>query len=118
LVPNMKSLAVRLLGGKYRYIYPEHLNYFTEKTLKEFVKKEFTVRVVKSTHFNPLVIYKDFRNKKQEVSRMERSQLLQRTNAYKKSSWMLPVKLGYRMAEATLGKMTMADNLVIIGQKK
>ena len=118
LVPNMQSLAVRLLGGKYRYIYQEHLNYFTEKTLKEFVKKEFMVRAVKSTHFNPLVIYKDFRNKSQDVSRMERSQLLQRTNAYKKSPWMLPIKLGYRMAEATLGKMTMADNLVIVGQKK
>ena len=31
LVPNMDSLAVRLLGTKYRYIYPQHLNYFTKR---------------------------------------------------------------------------------------
>ena len=29
LVPNLDSLAVRLLKTKYRYIYPQHLNYFT-----------------------------------------------------------------------------------------
>lgn len=118
LVPNMESLAIRLLGAKYRYIYKEHLNYFTPKTLKEFVKKEFMIQVLKSTHFNPLVICRDFLNKNQEVSRMERSQLLQRTNAYKNSPWLLPLKLGYRLTEAVLGKMTMADNLVIVGRKK
>ena len=33
LVPNMKSLAARSLGARYRYIYPQHLNYFTKATL-------------------------------------------------------------------------------------
>ena len=35
LVPNMKSLAARMLGARYRYIYPQHLNYFTRATLTE-----------------------------------------------------------------------------------
>jgi 2-polyprenyl-3-methyl-5-hydroxy-6-metoxy-1,4-benzoquinol methylase len=68
LVPNMHSLAVRVLGAKYR-------------------------------------------------PRAERAQLLKRTNTYKKSRWMLPVRFCYQMAEAVLGTFFMADNLVIIGRK-
>ena len=118
LVPNMRSLAVRLLGVKYRYIYAEHLNYFTAETLAKFANLEFTVLDLKSTHFNPLVIWKDFCGGKREVPRAERSQLLKRTTAYKKSRWMFPVKCCYRTTEVILGSFLMADNLVIIGRKK
>jgi 2-polyprenyl-3-methyl-5-hydroxy-6-metoxy-1,4-benzoquinol methylase len=118
LVPNMQSLAVRLLGAKYRYIYAEHLNYFTQETLNKFTHLEFTVLDLKSTHFNPLVIWKDFRGGKREVPRAERSQLLKRTTAYKKSRWMIPIKFCYQTTETVLGKFLMADNLVIIGRKK
>jgi 2-polyprenyl-3-methyl-5-hydroxy-6-metoxy-1,4-benzoquinol methylase len=118
LVPNMRSMAVRLLGAKYRYIYAEHLNYFTPETLTKFTGLEFTVLDLKSTHFNPLVIWKDFRGGKREVPRAERSKLLKRTTAYKKSRWMFPIKFCYETTEALLGKFLMADNLVIIGRKK
>ena len=118
LVPNMRSLAVRLLGAKYRYIYEEHLNYFTKKTLRKFVDNELEIRALKSTHFNPLVIYQDFRHKGRVVSRQERAQLLKRTNTYKKSPWMVPLKFGYGAAEVVLGAFLMTDNLVIVGQKK
>src|SRR5260370_26587915 len=43
LVPNMASLAVRLLGTKYRYIFAEHLNYFTPRTLGQFAGRELKV---------------------------------------------------------------------------
>ncbi len=118
LVPNMNSLAVRLLGAKYRYIFAEHLNYFTPRTLSKFVEREFTVLKLKSTHFNPLVIWQDFRGGGREVPRAERAQLLKRTNAYKQSPWMLPAKVAYRATELALGTVLMADNLVIIGRKK
>ena len=39
LTPNMNSLAVRLIGAKYRYIFPEHLNYFTPQTMKKFRRR-------------------------------------------------------------------------------
>src|SRR6185369_5142888 len=42
LVPNLSSLAVRLLGAKYRHVYPQHLNYFTERTLRQFAEPHFT----------------------------------------------------------------------------
>ncbi|HSY73877.1 MAG TPA: class I SAM-dependent methyltransferase [Dongiaceae bacterium] len=118
LVPNMRSLAVRLLGAKYRYIYAEHLNYFTPETLAKFANLEFSVLDLKSTHLNPLVIWKDFRGGNREVPRAERSQLLKRTTAYKKSRWMFPIKCCYQAAEAVLGNFLMADNLVIIWRKK
>ncbi len=118
LVPNMKSLAVKLIGSKYRYIFTEHLNYFTPETLRKFAGREFTVVDMKSTHFNPLVIWKDFRGGEREIPRTERSQLLKRTTAYKKSKWLLPVKIGYQATEAVLGKFLMADNLAIVLRKK
>ena len=60
-------LAVRLIGAKYRYIFPEHLNYFTPQTMKKFVESEFTMVGMVSTHFNPLVIWKDFRGGERDV---------------------------------------------------
>jgi hypothetical protein len=39
----MNSVAIRLLGTKYRYIFAEHLNYFTPGTLKKFIGREFTI---------------------------------------------------------------------------
>ncbi|MGO8765195.1 MAG: methyltransferase domain-containing protein [Limisphaerales bacterium] len=118
LVPNMRSLAVRLLGAKYRYIYAEHLNYFTPATLRKFVEREFTVADLKATHFNPLVIWQDARRGPGEVSRAQRYELLKRTTAYKQSPWMKPIKAGYQVAEKMLGAVLMADNLVIIGRRK
>jgi SAM-dependent methyltransferase len=117
LVPNMRSLAVRLLGAKYRYIFPEHLNYFSPLTLRQFVGRELGVVELRSTHFNPVVILKDFRRGGRDIPRAERSRLLKRTNAYKASPWMAPVKLAYRGAEAVLAAFLLADNLVAIGRK-
>ncbi|MDB6065279.1 MAG: Methyltransferase type 11 [Pedosphaera sp.] len=117
LVPNMKSLAVRLLGAKYRYILPEHVNYFTSATLRQFTASELTVLELHSTHFNPLVIWRDLRHGAREIPREERARLLKRTNAYKQSPLMLPVKLLYRATELLLGKFSLADNLLIIARK-
>jgi len=118
LVPNMHSMAARLLGANYRYIYPEHLNYFTPATLRKFAGREFAVVDLKSSHFNPVVIWQDFRRGGGEVPREKRYELLKRTTAYKQSRWMAPARAGYRLIEKVLGKMLMADNLVIIGRKK
>ena len=117
LVPNMNSLAVRLIGAKYRYIFAEHLNYFTPATLTKFAGQEFAFVDLKSTHFNPLVIWKDFRGGAREIPREERSQLLKRTTAWKKSRWLRPVKAGYEAVEMALGMVGLADNLVLVGRK-
>jgi 2-polyprenyl-3-methyl-5-hydroxy-6-metoxy-1,4-benzoquinol methylase len=117
LTPNMNSLAVRLLGAKYRYIFPEHLNYFTPQTMKKFVGQELTVLEMKSTHFNPLVIWQDFRGGQREIPRAERVKLLKRTTGYKKSPWLLPVRLAYQTTEFAMGKALLADNLAVVGRK-
>jgi 2-polyprenyl-3-methyl-5-hydroxy-6-metoxy-1,4-benzoquinol methylase len=118
LVPNMKSLAVRLLGAKYRYVFPEHINYFTPRTLRAFAARELEVLESKSTHFNPIVIWKDFRGGARDIPRSERAELLKQTTVYKQSPWLFPVRLAYRAAEAALGGLRMADNLLIIGRKR
>jgi 2-polyprenyl-3-methyl-5-hydroxy-6-metoxy-1,4-benzoquinol methylase len=117
LVPNFRSLAVRLLGGKYRYIFSEHLNYFTPETLAQFAGQEFSGLKFKSIHFNPVVIWQDFRRGTGEIARADRSRLLKRTNAMKQSPWLFPLKLSYRAAEAVLGRLFLADNLVVIGRR-
>ena len=120
LAPNLKSLAVRLLGGKYRYIMPDHVNYFTAETLKRFAAKEMAFDLVEigSSHFNPLVILKDLRGGAERVADEERARLLKRTTAYKQSPLLKPLKWAYAAAERTLGSMGLADNLFIVLRKR
>ena len=120
LVPNMNSLAVRVLGAKYRYIMPEHLNYFTPSTLRKFVEgcPEFVVANLTSTHFNPIVILKDLRGGTGLVPDSERAELLKRTTGWKQNPWLRPVKSLYSMAESALAAYNLADNLVIVLRKK
>jgi hypothetical protein len=118
LVPNMKSLARRLLGTRYRYIYPQHLNYFTSRTLTRFVRERFSVLELRSMHFNPLVIWQDWRGGGAEVSNQARAQLLQRTTQYKRKAALAPLRLAYRFVESGLGALNLADNLAIVLRKK
>jgi 2-polyprenyl-3-methyl-5-hydroxy-6-metoxy-1,4-benzoquinol methylase len=118
LTPNMRSLAVRLIGSKYRYIFPEHLNYFTPQTMRQFIEGEFQFVSSKSTHFNPLVIWKDFRGGEREISRAERVKLLKKTTGYKQAKWMKPVKAAYTASEFVLGKFLLADNIAAVGRKQ
>jgi 2-polyprenyl-3-methyl-5-hydroxy-6-metoxy-1,4-benzoquinol methylase len=114
LVPNMRSLAVRILGARYRYLYPQHLNYFTKVTLATLVEKRFSVIECRSTHFNPIVIWQDWRGGGKDISNRERAALLQRTTSYKQNPLLKPVKAGYKLAETTLGALDLADNLVVV----
>jgi 2-polyprenyl-3-methyl-5-hydroxy-6-metoxy-1,4-benzoquinol methylase len=118
LTPNLNSLAVRLIGAKYRYIFPEHLNYFTPQTMRKFAELEFSVVEMASTHFNPLVIWQDYRGGEREIPRAERVKLLKRTTAYKQSAGMVPLKFAYKITEAILAKLFLADNVAVVGRKR
>ena len=118
LVPNMKSLAARTLGARYRYVYPQHLNYFTQATLAKLVGTRFSVVEFRSTHFNPIVIWQDWRGGAKDVSNRERAALLQRTTSYKQNPLLKPVKTLYQLAERTLGALHLADNLVVVLRKQ
>ncbi|MGO8929884.1 MAG: class I SAM-dependent methyltransferase [Limisphaerales bacterium] len=118
LVPNMKSLAARALGARYRYIYPQHLNYFTQATLAKLVEPRFSVIEFGCTHFNPIVVWQDWRSGGQDISNRERAALLQHTTSYKQNPLLTPVKALYKFAERALGALTLADNLVVVLRKK
>jgi len=118
LVPNMKSLAWRLLGVRYRYIYPQHLNYFTGRTLTRLVGERFSVLKLRSMHFNPLVIWQDWRSGGADVSNRERAELLKRTTGYKRSPGLAPLRLAYPLVESGLGALGLADNLAIVLRKE
>lgn len=118
LAPNMKSLASRTLRTRYRYVYPQHLNYFTEATLRKLVEAQFHLIELRFTHFNPIVIWQDWRGGGKEVSNRERARLLQRTTAYKQNPLMLPLKSVYALAERTLGALRLADNVAVVLRKK
>lgn len=119
LVPNLRSLAVRLLGAKYRYVMPDHVNYFTAATLRGLAAAEASLTVVAkgSSHFNPLVIAQDFCGADQRVPDEARARLLKRTTAYKQNPWLKPVKLLYAGAESILAMMNLADNLYVVLRK-
>lgn len=115
LVPNLGSLAVRLLGARYRYIMPDHLNYFSAGTLQAFAARvpELSVVALRSTHFNPLVIWQDARRRDERVPDAERAGLLKRTTAWKQSAALTPAKWIYSGVERCLGAAGLADNLVM-----
>jgi 2-polyprenyl-3-methyl-5-hydroxy-6-metoxy-1,4-benzoquinol methylase len=120
LVPNMKSLAVRILGGKYRYIYPEHLNYFASRTLEKFSQTESSLEIVASgsMHFNPIVIWQDWRGRGEFVPDEQRAALLKRTTAAKKNPLLKPLKWIYKGVEKSLSTLDLADNLFVVLRKK
>src|SRR5262249_10862970 len=113
----MKSLAARLLGWRYRYIYSQHLNYFTTETLTRLVEPQFAVLELRPMHFNPVVIWQDWRGRGKEVSNQQRADLLKRTTAYKENPFLWPVRALYRLAERTLGTFCLADNLAMVLRK-
>lgn len=119
LVPNLRSLAMRLLGAKYRYVYAQHLNYFSAETLKQIGRRAgFAVVSTRFTHFNPVVIWQDWRGGGREVSNVERGELLKQTTALKQKPWLKPVKWLYRLSEQALGALGLADNLVVMFRKQ
>ena len=63
LVPNFRIAATRLLGKRYRYILPQHINYFTHRTLRLLAPPALEEVYYISTHFNPVVIAQDFRRR-------------------------------------------------------
>jgi len=120
LVPNMKSLAVRLLGARYRYILPEHLNYFTADTLKRIAMRDDSLEVaaLRSTHFNPMVLWQDLRGASGEFSDAKRASLLRRTTRWKQRRLLWPVRIMYAGVERLLGCFQLADNLVLVLRKR
>jgi 2-polyprenyl-3-methyl-5-hydroxy-6-metoxy-1,4-benzoquinol methylase len=118
LVPNMKSLAARTLGTRYRYIYPQHMNYFTKATLTRMVGACFSVIELSTMHFNPIVIWQDWRGGGKDVSNRERARLLQRTTSYKQNPLLRPLKALYALSEQALGMLNLADNLVVVLRKR
>ena len=120
LVPNLKSFAVKILGAKYRYILPQHVNYFSAITLKELTRTQpdLEIAAAGSTHFNPLVIWQDFRGRGEFVSDENRAALLKRTTAAKKNPLLKPLQWVYKGAEKFLSALNWADNLYVVLRKK
>jgi hypothetical protein len=119
LVPNLASLAIKVLGAKYRYIMPDHVNYFGPASLLALARsvKGFQVVQMQSTHFNPLVLLKDLRSGTVRVADEERARLLQKTTAWKQSAFLRPVGWLYSALEFALAQCYLADNLAIVLRK-
>ena len=120
LVPNRGSLATRILGAKYRYVMPDHVNYFSRRTLRAFIERVPELQVVGGTtmHFNPIVILQDLRRTDDRVPDAERAALLKKTTAWKESPWALPLQWGYRVMEYGLNALGLGDNVVLVARKR
>jgi 2-polyprenyl-3-methyl-5-hydroxy-6-metoxy-1,4-benzoquinol methylase len=118
LVPNLKSLAIRLLGPRYRYVMAEHVNYFSTATLHRLVARvpDLEIVALRSTHFNPVVLWQDWRGLGRRVSDAERVALLKRTTVWKQRGG--PLRWCYEVAEKLLGAVGLADNLVAVMRRR
>jgi SAM-dependent methyltransferase len=120
LVPNARSLATRLLGAKYRYVLTEHVNYFDRASLTTLGGRcpGLEVVAVRTTHFNPVVLWQDWRRGGQPVPDAERIALLKQTTGWKQSRSLAWVRPLYRAAEAALGTCGLADNLAVVWRRR
>lgn len=120
LVPNLRSLAMRTLGPHYRYVMAEHVNYFSAATLKQIIARvpELEVVVLRSSHFNPLVLWQDWRGGGQLVPDADRVALLKRTTAWKQRRGLGIARAAYRILESCLAAAGLADNLVLVARKR
>jgi 2-polyprenyl-3-methyl-5-hydroxy-6-metoxy-1,4-benzoquinol methylase len=120
LVPNIHSLAARCLGTRYRYITKEHLNYFTAETMQRLVAQEPALRVVAltSTHFNPVVLWQDWRGGGQPVTEAERARLLKSTTRWKASPRLAPLGWIYAGVEWLLAGLRLGDNLAMVLRRR
>ena len=114
LVPNVKSLAMRLLGARYRYVMAEHVNYFSAATFRRLTARVSDLEIValRSTHFNPVVLWQDWRSRGRRVSDAERVALLKRTTSWKQRGG--PLRWCYQAVEKALGAAGLADNLAAV----
>jgi hypothetical protein len=80
--------------------------------------EHFEICAAGSMHFNPIVIWQDFRGKGGFVPDEQRAALLKRTTAYKQNPALKPVKMIYRCVEKILSGLNLADNLFIVLRKK
>ncbi|MDB6034711.1 MAG: Methyltransferase type 12 [Verrucomicrobiales bacterium] len=120
LVPNLKSLAIRLLGPRYRYVMPDHLNYFDARTLAKLVLQSGTFEIVAAgtSHFNPAVIWADWRSgSSARVQDEDRARLLRKTTRLKQSKILWPIRLAYQATESALAAAGLADNLWLVARK-
>ena len=120
LVPNLHSLAIRLLGARYRYVMPEHINFFSPRSLRTMVEStgEWEVKHLGSMHFNPVVLLQDMWRGGHCVPDSERAGLLKRTNRWKKHPALGLLRWGYRCLESLLNTQVAGDNLTVVLQKK
>jgi 2-polyprenyl-3-methyl-5-hydroxy-6-metoxy-1,4-benzoquinol methylase len=120
LVPNLHSLVIRLLGSRYRYVVPEHINFFSPTTLTAMVERMglWQREWLGSMHFNPVVLLQDAISPRNEVPDAERAGLLLRTNRWKKQAWLKPLQWAYENVEMCLGKHLAADNLVMVLRRR
>jgi 2-polyprenyl-3-methyl-5-hydroxy-6-metoxy-1,4-benzoquinol methylase len=119
LVPNLRSLAVRICGVRYRYVMPDHVNYFDRGTLSALAGglPGMNPIAMRTTHFNPVVIWQDWRGQVDRVSDEARAALLARTTRWKQHRRLGLLRLLYRGTEGLLARWGLADNLVLILRK-
>jgi 2-polyprenyl-3-methyl-5-hydroxy-6-metoxy-1,4-benzoquinol methylase len=119
LVPNRRSLALRLLGPRYRYVLAQHVNYFSSDNLKRlFAETGLNVVASGGSHFNPLVLWQDAWKRADEfVSDAERAALLRQTTRLKEAPWLRPARAPLNGLEKLLASLGLADNIWIVGQK-
>ncbi|MBX3744580.1 MAG: class I SAM-dependent methyltransferase [Verrucomicrobiae bacterium] len=118
IVPNLDSLAFRLLGARYRYVLPQHVNYFTRSTLDRlFLRSGLVPLAHGGCHFNPVVLWQDRRLPPHTfVPDAERASLLRTTTRLKQSPRMQPARRLLAALERLLAFARLTDNIWVVAQ--
>ena len=99
---------------------PEHVNYFVPATLRAMAAAVPDLEVVeqRTTHLNPVILIQDWFRPRTYVQPEERARLLLRSNSWKASAMLSPLRWGYAFAERVLGTLGLADNCVMVLRRR
>ena len=118
-VPNTRSLSHLILRQRDRYLCVEHLNYFTQDTMSQLLRRHgYIIRRAITRKINPKTVVQDLLSNP-EVERMP-SELLSdqvATDRVKTARMLAPVRFGHRVLERGLAATGLGDLLLILAQR-
>ena len=111
-VPNYSGISQRIVGNWDRYVGTDHLNYFTPQVLKSTVEHAgMNHRATTTFAFNPIVLFRDWRNRGTNDLTVEDMQTDQAVTLTVKES---PVRALQSACESALNIFHLGDVVAVV----
>ncbi len=117
-VPNVRSLAHRLLGSRFRMVHPCHILYFHGESLERILARNgFEIVKKKIVRFNPLPLVRDLSGMRDEET-PDALQTVGQIYRVKNSRLLRPLRLLHKLALRLIEPLGLGDDLLVLARMK